>query len=266
VKGARAVIDGAPAIALPARVEVAPGKHTVLITADGYSDERREIDIGAGEPFALDVKLVQKPAQLSVDGGSGVNVYVDGRHSGTTPLVQPVSVPAGRHLLSITERGSLPITSEIDLVPGEAKVLKPDFESSGLRLASYGFLAAGAAGLASGGVLLGFALYEEDVAVGIRESASSANINEEDRLRYSEAIERREEYRAASVATLAGGGALAITGLLMFFLDHPSPEAKTTSPLPPAKAPVDEEPPVLDVVLTPSVGPGVAFLSLSGRF
>jgi hypothetical protein len=212
------------------------------------------------------VKLVQQPARLSIDGDGGVNVYVDGRHSGTTPLVQPVNVSAGRHLLSMTERGSLPITSEIDLVPGEARVLKPDFEASGLRLASYGFLTAGAAGIASGGVLLGLALYEEDVAVGIREEAEGANINEQDRLRYGEAIERREEYRAASVATLAGGGALAITGLLMFFLDHPAPEATTSSPLPPVKEPVEDEPALLDVVLAPSAGPGHAFLSLSGRF
>ena len=93
-----------------------------------------------------------------------------------------------------------------------------------------------------------------------------ANISEEDRLRYGEAIERREEYRAASVATLAGGGALAITGLLMFFLDDPAPEATTSSPLPPAKAPGEDEPVLLDVVLMPHVGPGQAFLSVSGRF
>lgn len=260
IAGATARIDGGPALEVPAGIEVQPGAHTVVVSAEGYADEQRQLALDPGESFALDIKMSEKPARLSIRGGAGVTLYVDGRPSGTTPLPTPVNVPAGRHVIALTQRGSLPVTQELDLRPGQDKTLEPAFSMSGVRQASIAFMSIGGAGLVAGAVMLGLTLREESEAKDIAARSGSENITGADADALDRAVERRDLYRGISLGTLAGGGAVALTGVLLFVLDDPSPGAGSAAPTTEAPKPA----PAIEVL--PSLGWNAGGVTIYGRF
>lgn len=268
VKGAKARVDGGPPLDVPASIEVTPGNHTVVVSADGYVDEQREIGLEAGGSFALDVKMVQKPALVSVDAGSGVRLYVDGLQSATTPLPQPLEIEAGRHVVSFTETGSVPVTMEFDLGPGEQKSVKPDFKPSGYRITSILMLSAGSVVAAGGAVLAGLAFVEQGKATDIDAAIEAGNVSADDpRLAEREdAIERRDNLRAGAIVGFGAGGALLLTGALLYVLDHPSPDPLLARPRGGPDKKTDEAPPSFEIDAQPSFGPDGASLTVRGRF
>lgn len=55
--GAVASVDGKPAAATPLSLEVAPGRHTVEVTLDGFSAETRTVDARFGHAIILSLDL-----------------------------------------------------------------------------------------------------------------------------------------------------------------------------------------------------------------
>lgn len=260
IAGAKARIDGGEPMEVPAGIEVQPGAHTVIISAEGYADEQRQLALDPGESFALDIKMTEKPARLSIRGETGVTIYVDGRPSGTTPLPTPISVPAGRHVVSLTQRGGLPITMEVELVPGQDKTIEPEFSMSGVRKASIAFISIGNAGLIAGAVLLGLTMREESEAKDIAARSDNENITGADAAALDDAVEKRDLYRAISLGAFAGGGAVALTGVLLFLLDDPTPDASGLGPSPESPKPT----PSIEVL--PSLGLSSGGVTIYGRF
>lgn len=260
IAGAKASIDGGAPIEVPAGIEVPPGAHTVIVSADGYADEQRQLALDPGESFALDIKMTEKPARLSIRGATGVSIYVDGRPSGTTPLPTPINLPAGRHVVSLTQRGALPVSMEVDLGPGQDKILEPEFSASGVRKASYVFMGLGTAGVVAGAVLLGLTFREESEAKDIAVRAGDENITGADAAALDDAVERRDLYRGISLGAFAGGGAVALTGVLLFLLDDPAPDASGLGP--------SQEPPkpTPSIEVLPSLGWRSGGVTIYGRF
>jgi len=261
VKGAVARVDGGAAIALPNRVEVAPGRHSVEIEATGYQPERREVEVGAGESFAIDVRLLQKPAFVQPPADAGVRVYVDGRFAATTPLAGPLEVPAGLHAISLARRGHDPVSFELELGPGESKPVDADFSPTTQRVTSYALFAVSGALLVGGGVFTGLALEEENTASDIEDRATSGNISFAERDEHEEAIERRDSYRNVAIGAFAGALATGTTAALLYVLDQPEPEVV------PARAPSPREPaekPDLELGFAPLIAPDLAGLGVWG--
>jgi hypothetical protein len=68
VDGATVRIDDALVGESPlAPLELAPGRHVVVVTREGYASQRREVEVGPGESERLDVTLVS----FADAGGSG---------------------------------------------------------------------------------------------------------------------------------------------------------------------------------------------------
>lgn len=261
VKNATARIDGGAPIELPNRIEVTPGDHTVLIEAEGYLPEQREIKVGAGEPFPLDVRMVERPGRVVLDVGAGVRVYVDGRVMATTPLAGPLDVPPGPHAISFARRGYDPMSVTLELKAGETSPIKAELATSAQRVTSYVFFAGAGLITLGGGALTGLAFIEQTRAKEIDDEAASGNITEDERLEHEDAMVARDRYRAGAIAGFAGSAALGITGALLYVLDDPEP---TATPLGPRREqpPTPVEKPDIDI----AAGPGFVGASAGWRF
>ncbi|HEY3236002.1 MAG TPA: PEGA domain-containing protein, partial [Polyangiaceae bacterium] len=191
VKGATARVDQGSPVELPNRIDVKPGKHTVVVEASGYQAERREIDIGPGESFALDVRLLEKPATVKPLVDEGVRLFVDGRFAATTPLVKALELPAGPHTISMSRRGHDPVSMQHDLNAGEFKSISADFSASSQRVTSYVLFGIAAAATVTGGVFTGLAFAEQKTATNLEDLASQGNLTTSQREQHEEAIRRR---------------------------------------------------------------------------
>lgn len=261
VKNATARVDGGVPIELPNSINVTPGKHSVTIEAEGYVTEQREVQLDQGEPFPLEVRMVEQPAKLALDVADGVRVYVDGRVSATTPLAGELEVPPGPHAISFARRGYDPLSVTVDLRAGEQRPVKAQLSTSAQRVTSYVFFAATGLVTIGGAGLMGLAFVEQSQAQEIDGKAASGIITEDERLEHEDSLTQRDRYRAGAVAGLAGGAALGLTGMLLYVLDDPEPSAVPVTPRR-DEPPTPIEKPDIDI----AVGPGFFGASAGWRF
>lgn len=282
--GATLSLDGQEAFPLPYVGEIPPGLHVVSVDSPGYFSSKREVLLPKGGLATLDVPLTERPATLLVDARPGTQILVDGRPSGTTPLTGPLEVPAGRHIVTLLQRGRESVAEEIDTEHGEVKRLGAPQPISARRLAAYGFLGVGAGGILTGTTFGFIAAAKKSTADDLLEKRATVGLTPNERDDYANARDARDRFRTASaVAITASAAAIAIGGFLYFFEEpsaggvpvrmSPSKPARVTAPtessIPPTTAPRA----VPDVSLTPLVPApsGVAGAStwgamLSGSF
>jgi hypothetical protein len=260
VSGATARVDGGKPVELPNRIDVEPGRHSVLIEARGYQPERREVDVGAGESFALDVRLLERPAFVTPRVEDGVRIYIDGRFATTTPLRQPLELSAGRHSLGLARTGHVPVSLELELEPGEARAVDAQFRTSKQRITSYVLFGAAGVALLGGGTLTGLALGAEESAADIDERASTGNITAAERAEHEQAIDDRNLLRGVALGAFGAGIGLGAAGALLYFLDQPEPAVT------PVKAPerAPREQPELELGFMPLLSPEGAGLGVRG--
>jgi hypothetical protein len=268
VKGARIVVDGKLATEGLFSEEVNPGKHSISISADGYFDESREVMVQAA-PVALDIALRERPAKLRIDTDAGAQISVDGRLVGVAPLLVPIDVPAGSHVLSIVRTGREGFSTDIELDRGEEKIIPVKLERTTQRYVSYGLLGAAGGAFIAGGVFSLLALHDQDIAKKISDTRSQQNISEEDRVRYTDALHSRDAYwRPAALISFGSGAALSGIGMLLYLFDQPSP-AGSRGPRESNKpsAPKRSDPSILEQLsATPVLGPGVLGASIGASF
>jgi hypothetical protein len=237
----------------------------VQIEAADYLPEQREVDVGAGESFALDVRLTQKPALLQPRVEDGVRVYVDGRFTATTPLTKPLELIAGSHTLALTQNGHDPLSFDVLLKPGESKPLDAEFSQSTQRIGSYVLFGLGGALLVTGGVFTGLALHQESEAKDLQQRLAQTNLSLDERNQHEDAIERRDTYRNVAIGTFAGGAAIGITAALLYLFDQPEPAAPSAPTPAPGSTPAQpEEKSDLDLAVAPLLSPTTAGLAIAG--
>jgi serine/threonine-protein kinase len=118
----------------PLEAQVPPGRHTVRVRLDGYEPAQDEVEVAgpretATLSFALtptEARSARAPPEPAPERGTGTltiattpwsEVYLGGRHLGTTPLAN-VRLPAGRHVLSLRHPGRPPRRVPIRIRPG----------------------------------------------------------------------------------------------------------------------------------------------------
>ena len=274
--GAVVSLDGGKPVDAPLFTEVKPGKHALRVTAAGYFDEARDIEVAPGSVLALDVSLKDKPGHLAIRAGAGAQVSIDGRFVATTPLSQPIDVEPGRHVVSITRNGYHAYGREIAVERDQATSLVATLEGTRQRTASYVLLGTGLATAVAGGVLAGFALHEQGVAAAFdaKRRAGGATcaptppgtdcaayVTSE----YSSHVTARDELKRDAGVTLGAAVLVAGTGIVLFAFDQPNASAMTMrrddAPRP---APIKDRP--MEMSAVPLVAPGFYGASLSGRF
>ena len=267
VKGATATLDGQE-VDMPLSAEVPPGKHVVRLSAVGYKQVEREVQVAAGASFAIDIPLEPKPARLTIDTSSSAEVTVDGRPYGSAPLPGALELQPGTRRVVLTQTGHHPFVTDLSLVADEEKTLPVELDATLQRQVSYAFFGIGGAGVTAGLALAGIAVLEQGRASKIDAAREAGNITEDDRLAYGTAVDRRDDFRRLAGFALSAGALVAGTGLLLFVFDSPAVEdpPKADEGVPPAASPAIPEPPGMELSLAPAAVDAEAGVSLLGRF
>jgi len=103
-------------------VELPSGTHRVLLRNPGFVDYPVEVTLAPGQTHRIEVSLVPKLGRLVLKVSPWAEVYIDGTYQDTTPLSQPLAVPAGRHRLTLKNPAFQPWEQEIEV--GAAKTLE----------------------------------------------------------------------------------------------------------------------------------------------
>jgi len=265
IPSAKVEVDGSSAGDAPYIGEVKAGKHTVVVKAKGYDDEKREVAVAEGGVIALDLEPRERPAFLNVKGPSGADISVDGRPVAVTPLASPLALSHGRHFVSVTKNGKLAFTREIAVVRGETSSVDVSLESSGQRYVAYGFLGAGVAAFVTGGVFVGLTLDRQHKAQSVLDTKDKSNIDPSQLGDYQAARADRDKYRTMSFVTFGAGAVLTTVGIVLFAFDRPSvttPESSFEKK--PAPQPKNTSP--MEMVFAPSITPGFIGGTLVGAF
>jgi hypothetical protein len=274
--GAVISLDGGKPLEVPLIAEVKPGKHTLRISASGYFEETREIEVGAGSVAALDLPLREKPGRLSLRTLPGAQVTLDGRLVAQTPLTQPLDVEPGRHLLGISKNGYRAWAHEIEVGRDEPKSLEIPLESTTQRKASYVLFGVGAGSVVAGGILAALAVHEQQIAVDFQNKQVNGNARCSNgsasacadwvKTDYTRHVNNRDDYRRDAGIALGAGVVLGAASAALFVMDFPSllgvmPRSRDDRP----KSPAPRERP-MEVSAAPLLGPGLYGVSFGGAF
>jgi hypothetical protein len=266
-------LDGGSPREAPLVADVQPGKHAVRATAPGYFDEAREVPVTAGEVRPVDVILREKPGRLTFRASDGAQVSIDGRLAATTPLIQPLDVSPGRHLVTVTRNGYRVYSHEIELARDEARTLDVKLDATSQRYASFALMGAGTAGIAVGAALAVVAIHQQKQAQSFdaaRQAGALACATATDcqqlYAQYTQLVQSRDDFRRDAGVVLGAGALVGAVGLMLFAFDQPTlgGGARGEDTRKPA-APAPRERP-MDLSAGPIVGPGRYGAVLSGRF
>lgn len=261
--GAKAALDGGAAEDVPLIEEVTPGKHHVRVWADGYFDEERDALAAQGSLAAIDVPLRERPALLSVALDTRASVAVDGRPVATTPLAQPLELPSGTHVVTITKNGYEAFSREVTLAHGGSAKLDPKLAQSGQRTAAWVVLGAAGAAAIGGGVFTALAFVEQSNAQSVLDAKNRGPIQRGDLASYDSAVSTRDQWRTAAVASFGAAAGLLLVGGVLYFFDQPRVEAGAPPSEGPRPAP-KKEPTEMGVL--PWIGPTGAGAAVGGSF
>lgn len=267
-EGAKVSLDGGEQVALPLIREVKPGKHTIVVVADGYYDEKQEIQAVEGGLVPRDVALREKPARIAVAAPNGSDVSVDGRPMGSTPLAAPIETTAGRHFVAVTKNGNAAYAQELDLARGETKTVTAKLDTTGQRIASYVFFSGAGVSGVLGVLTMGLAFKQQTDAQKILEAQKKGNITLDERDRYQDAIASREDLKNTAGAFFGGALALGATGFLLYVFDQPTvtvPASRPREERAPA-TPQGAPEPKMEMSALPVWAPGVAGAAVRGTF
>ncbi|HEU0033986.1 MAG TPA: hypothetical protein VFQ53_25340 [Kofleriaceae bacterium] len=242
--GVTATLDGKP-VEPYALVEVAPGEHTVRVSAPGYFPVEKKQRAVAGTSSLVEVELAPEPAKVTVKTEASAQILVDGREQSSSAL----ELPAGRHVVSIVARGRVPISRELDVARGQTLVLDVPLAKTGRRravpwvLGGASVLALGAAASAT------LAIVHDGRASDLDDQIRAGNAPEPTGDAFAREVDARDRYRTG--ALVLGGTALVAgaIGVSLYLFDRPSISGTVES-----------------LRVTPSVGAGGGGVTLSRRF
>jgi tetratricopeptide (TPR) repeat protein len=259
VSGARATIDGQGG-EVPLIREVEPGAHRVEVSARGYFPETQTATAVEGKFIVVEMALRPRPALLSIATESGAMVSVDGRPMGVTPLPGPLQLDAGKHFISVSKRGRKPWSKEITLARGDQMALQAPLYTTRQRQVSYWVLGTAGATATAAGVATFLALSADRDVADLEDRRTTQGLTLDEFARYRDLREVRDDRRSLALALWGTGGAIAVTGALLYWLDTPRAEI----PLPSAL--VGETAGDTALRLTPTISPEGLALTLSSAF
>lgn len=230
--GATLSIDGQAAVPVPFAGDVPSGTHTLVVSAEGFVDTKRDVPFSDGNLVTLDIPLAERPAGLRVLTNPGTSVLVDGRPAGVAPLPRAVELPSGRHVFTLLRNGRVPVSEEIELVNGETKSLTRDLTSSSQRNVAVTFLAIGGVALGAGGAFALASVARQSAAQDILDQRTKGALDPQKLGEYENAQRDRDRFRTAAFATGGAGAAILLTGVALMIFDEPSPGSVLTKQLP----------------------------------
>lgn len=217
-------IDAGPRQSADGGVEVGPGEHIIEVGAPGHHTERRRVLIEEGQRLAVTVQLRALPGTIRVRGPKGAALAVDGVSYPKLPLSRGLELPSGRHFVTVTKRGKVPYSQELELHSEETLELDATTGPSTQRVLSYVLVGFGGAGLVTSAVTTGLAFSAQRRAEALEDRRTSLSLTTSEYESYASELQRRGRLRTAAIATAAAGGPLLVAGLLLMFIERPRVE------------------------------------------
>jgi hypothetical protein len=269
VQSLEVVIDGKKSPEDTMHWAVAPGKHKVSVSAPGFAPQEQEVTVSEGEYRPVLFTLKELPALLSIDTEPGAQVSIDGRLTGQTPLLRPLDIEPGTHLVTVAKNGYRGYSEETEFHHGETRALTVPLKRTGQRYGAYVLFGAGAAAAIAGGVFAGVALHDQVQAQHILDLLGQGTISAKQQTEYQNYVNAREDWKKVAGVTFGGAAIAGATGLVLYAFDQPvigqaaqhRDDKKTPGPLPILRPGHD-----LDISFAPSIGPGFQGGALLGRF
>ncbi|MCX5747279.1 MAG: PEGA domain-containing protein [Proteobacteria bacterium] len=220
--GITATLDGKPLEPF-ALVDVEPGDHVVKVVAEGFEtvETHRRAVLGASD--LIDVKLVARPARVTLVTEAATRVMVDGRPYGVMPM-GALELVAGKHVITLLRSGREPVARELSVSRGQTIKLEAPLQRTTQRKAvPWVLTSAGALGL---GALIagGVALAADGHASDLRTAIAVGDRPATDADAYERFVRRRD---AAVTSTWLLGGAAVVVGAIgvgLYWFDAPSAE------------------------------------------
>ena len=228
VPGAMGKVDDQPPIELPLVLSIAPGKHVVSVEAPGHFPETYEQIAIQGRLVMVDAKLEPRPGTVKVEAPDGAEISLSGRPIGEAPLA-PLSVPAGKYLLTISQTGRYPAQRELAIERGGEATVEIELETTRQRYIAYGMWGLSATVIALGGMTTAFALSQESQAQDIADRRARQALLPDEVSSYDRAIRRRDELSNVAFVLFGSASAMAITGTFLYFFDKPRIDAMPSS-------------------------------------
>ncbi len=215
-----ATLDGTP-VEADRLVDVTPGDHVFRVEAPGFVAAVKKGHAIAGRSDFVEIELQPLPARLVVETERGAKVSIDGRGEGTAPLA-PISVPAGRHVVTIVRAGREPVARDVELERGGTFTLTERLVPTTQRRVARWMGAGGTAiAVITGATVIGAFVADHTASskldrlrLGSQDAALLAD--------YRSAHDRRDSLVTASWVT--GGAALVVGAVacVLYFADTPS--------------------------------------------
>ena len=264
-RGAHIVLDDGMPADPPLIGAIPQGKHRVVISADGYVSETRDITAVAGKMVALDVPLREKPAHVVLTGTSGAHVDLDGRPMGETPLAAPIETTPGAHVLAVTKNGHDAFLRELDLAHGEERRVDAVMPPSRQRKLALVLLGTAGVAAVAGAAFLSVTLVEQTQANKLLDIQKTRPLTPDEAASYADIRTARIDWGIVTGATFAGAAALGAVSLLLFVFDTPSTSGAAHRDVEhPQPKPEHKEP--TEVAVTPLVAPNLLGASALIRF
>jgi tetratricopeptide (TPR) repeat protein len=220
--GATIALDAMPAVPSPLIREVEPGTHHARVEADGFFPAERELMAVQGELIMGEVSLRERPSTLQLATPADADVYLDGSFVAQGGAKLKLELLAGTHRLAVGAKGSRTEYRSLTLARGQTETLKVTLTRTPQRKAARGLFVAGGAVLATGIVLGGLAIHEEQQAQDFLAKREHRNVSSAELNDYQDHTERRDLYRTLAFTGVGAAVALFTTALLLRELDRPS--------------------------------------------
>ena len=111
-------------------IAVNPGQRSFAVQTQGYIQWREVLTLAPGAEQTLEPKLLRsdlKPAQVRIECPlADVEVRLDGREVGRTPIPTAIGLAPGKHELSLRRDGYRTLSSSLDLAEGANETLRFD--------------------------------------------------------------------------------------------------------------------------------------------
>lgn len=185
------------------------------VEADGDFASHDDAEATEQAPTTVSVTLRRLPSSLEITGSPGAIVYLDGQRVATLPM-RPLRLEHGRHTLEVLEAGHHGVRRVIELEPGEARRLQLAGPPTVRHVASWLFVGAGSAAIATGGVFGYLALQHESDARALQDTPGA-------RLDFDAALDARNRLRAAAALSAGLGVAAVLGGTVSLATERPTP-------------------------------------------
>jgi tetratricopeptide (TPR) repeat protein len=218
-QGAEVAFDGRPPSPAPLLDTVTPGEHRGHVTAPGYAAADVHVTAVEGRFVVSEARLTPLPGALQLSGRRGAEVEIDAQPAGVLPL-DKVVLPSGTHHVKLTMRGYQSWNADLVVDRGAALALDAKLVPTRQRRAVRWLGAAaslfGAAAIASGAVWVG----ADQEASSLYQQQMRGQITLAEKHDYDVARARRDDAMVGTSVTLAVGGALAVTSVVLYLFDH----------------------------------------------